>query len=207
MPAPRGRPPDHEAHERILAAAYELFRLEGTRAVGVDTVVERAGVSKMTLYRHFKSKDQLVAAFLDRRAQVWVVDWLVAEIFRRAETPADRLMAVFDVFDSWFRSATFDRCSFIRTLLEYPDGHPTHRAACQHLATLRAFIAGLARDAGIKDGKFADAWLMMVKGSSVAAVEGNRSAARQIKPAARLFLESQLPKEGPPKRRASKRDA
>ncbi|MBL8551572.1 MAG: TetR/AcrR family transcriptional regulator [Hyphomonadaceae bacterium] len=202
MPATRGRPRDTEAHERILAAAYDLFRLHGARAVGVDAIVQRSGVSKMTLYRHFKSKERLVAAFMHRREQLWSLDWLKAEIHRRADDPAERLLAIFDAFDSWFRTAGFDGCSFINILLEHPPGHPTHRAASQHLANIRGILIPLARQAGIKDPKtFADVWHVMMKGSIVTSCEGNRSAARQIKAVARLYLDSQLPPAKPAARK------
>jgi len=91
-----------EERERILAAAYELFAREGIRAVGIDAIVERAGVSQLTLYRHFESKDELVLAFLARREQLWTKEWLEAEVERRAAEPRERLLAIFDVSTSGF---------------------------------------------------------------------------------------------------------
>src|SRR6266540_7429799 len=92
-----------KARDRILEAAYELFSRQGIRAVGIDAIIERSGVARMTLYRHFASKDDLVLAFLERREQRWTQDWLQAEVQRRSDDPAQRLLAVFDVFDEWFR--------------------------------------------------------------------------------------------------------
>src|SRR5262245_52676294 len=106
-----------EARERILTAAYELFAQEGIRAVGLDDVVARAGVAPMTLHRHFASKDDLVLAFLERREQLWTKDWLEAEVKRRASEPDEQLLAIFDVFDEWFRQDDFEGCSFINVLL------------------------------------------------------------------------------------------
>jgi AcrR family transcriptional regulator len=63
------------ARERIVDTAYELFSRRGVRAVGVDEVIKRAGVAKATLNRHFPSKDDLVVAFLERREQLWTLDW------------------------------------------------------------------------------------------------------------------------------------
>src|SRR4029077_15652150 len=79
-----------DARERIMVVAYDLFCKHGIRAVGVDTIIEQADVAKMTLYRHFGSKDELVLAVLDRREHLWTRDWLQAEVMRRAEQPADR---------------------------------------------------------------------------------------------------------------------
>jgi AcrR family transcriptional regulator len=71
MTGPVGR---QDARERILDAAYSLFAQYGTRSVGVDAIIERSGVAKMTLYRHFKSKQDLVLAFLERRGALWTED-------------------------------------------------------------------------------------------------------------------------------------
>jgi len=183
-----------DVRERILAAAYELFSRQGTRNVGIDAIVEASGVAKMSLYRHFHSKEQLVAAFMNRREQRWTVDWLKAEACRRGTSPAGRLLAIFDVFNDWFRSAEFDGCSFVNVLLEYPSDHPMRQTAGVHLANIRNFLKELAVEAGIEDAQtFADVWHIMMKGSIVTACEGNQDAAREVKIAARLFLDSYLP--------------
>lgn len=174
-----------------MAAAYELFSRQGTRNVGIDAIVERSGVAKMSLYRHFRSKQDLVTAFLTRREKLWTIDWLKSDVCRRARSPAKRLLAIFDVFSDWFQSDKFDGCSFINVLLEYPAGHPSHRTAGVHLANIRAFLKELAAEAGIKDTQtFADTWHIMMKGAIVAACEGNHDAAREVKVAAGLFLNS-----------------
>lgn len=193
------------ARERVLAAAYELFSREGTRNVGVDAIVERSRVAKMTLYRHFASKQDLVAAFLGRRHQLWTIDWLKAEVCRRAKSPASRLLAIFDVFNDCFHSDAFDGCSFINVLLEYPSGHPSRQTAAVHLADIRVFLKELAAEAGIQNSQaFAKTWHILMKGSIVAACEGLYDAARDAKVVARLFLNSRLPavrsRQLPPKR-------
>src|SRR3954465_6665053 len=95
------------ARERVLDAAYELFSRRGIQAVGVDAVIERSGVARQTLYRHFGSKQELVLAFLERREEVWTRGWLQTSIEARASDPAERLLAIFDVFDEWFRTPEF----------------------------------------------------------------------------------------------------
>ncbi|MGH3021140.1 MAG: helix-turn-helix domain-containing protein, partial [Gaiellaceae bacterium] len=74
-----------EARERILDSAYELFSRRGIRDVGIDEIVEHSGVAKATLHRHFRSKDELVLAFLVRREELWTREWLEAEARRRGE--------------------------------------------------------------------------------------------------------------------------
>ena len=144
----------------------------------------------MTLYRHFASKDDLVLAFLQRREELWTRDWLQAEVERRATEPGQRLLAVFDVFDEWFRREDFEGCSFINVLLEIADPiSPLHRASASHLARIRFFVERLAAEAGVEDPKgFASKWHILMKGSIVAAAEGDREAARRAQKVGALLL-------------------
>ena len=176
--------------ERIDETAYELFSSRGVRGVGIDELVARSGVAKMTLYRHYPSKDALAIAFLRRREALWTRDWLQAEVERRAPAPAERLLAIFDIFDAWFRRADFEGCSFINVLLETDrKDHPVRRAAVEHLATIRVFLAALAAQAGVADADaFARQWHILMKGSIVAAGEGDRKAALRAREMGRLLL-------------------
>lgn len=177
------------ARERIDRTAYELFSRRGVRAVGIDELVARSGVAKMTLYRHYASKDQLALAFLRRREELWTRGWLQAEVERRAEAPAARLLAIFDVFDRWFRRADFEGCSFINVLLESEPGQAVREASVAHLAAIRGFLRGLAEAAGIADADgFARQWHILMKGSIVAAGEGDKDAARRAQALGRLLL-------------------
>ena len=188
------------ARERIDQTVYELFSRNGIRAVGVDTISARSGVAKMTLYRHYPSKDDLALAFLRRREELWTRSWLQQEVERRARTPAERLLAVFDVFDKWFRRSDFEGCSFIKVLLEHDEqGHPVRKAAETHIETIRAFLRQLAADAGVRDADaFARQLQMVMMGSIVAAHAGDRDAARRAKDVALLLLARAGIKTGKP---------
>jgi AcrR family transcriptional regulator len=183
-----------DARERLLTAAYDLFSVHGVQAVGVDAIIERSGVARQTMYRHFGSKQDLVLAFLERREQVWTQGWLAAAVHRRARSPRRRLLAIFDVFDEWFRAPGFEGCSFINVMLEHPDeGHPLHIAAAEYLARIRVFVAGLAAEAGVADPEpFARQWHILMKGSIVSAGEGDREAARRAQRLGRLLLDAEL---------------
>ena len=183
---------NRDARERLLTAAYELFSREGVQAVGVDSIIERSGVARQTMYRHFRSKQDLVLAFLERREAVWTVGWLQAESARRASDPGQRLLAIFDVFDEWFRRPDFEGCSFINVLLEYPDpDHPLHQACADYLASIRGFLEALAREAGVRNPEgFARQWHILMKGSIVAAGEGDHDAALRAQAVGRLLLDS-----------------
>jgi AcrR family transcriptional regulator len=176
------------ARDRILASAYDLFSRKGVRAVGVDEVIARAEVAKATLYRHFASKDDLVLAFLQEREQVWTKDWVEAEARRRGDTPEDQLLAIFDLFDEWFQREDFEGCSFINLLLEMNDREtPIGRASA--VANIRSIVRGLAEEAGLSEPEqFAHSWHILMKGSIVAASEGDRDAARRAQAMGRLLI-------------------
>ena len=179
-----------QARERILDTAYELFSRHGIRAVGVDEVIQRAGVAKATLYRHFPSKDELVLAFLRRREQVWTLDWVEAEAKRGGSTPEEQLLAIFDAFDSWFRRDDFEACSFINVMLEMGPEHPATTASIQHLKNIRSIVQRLAEEAGLRDpDSFARSWHILMKGSIVSAAEGDKEAAQRAKSMARLLVD------------------
>ncbi|MCK0173600.1 MULTISPECIES: TetR/AcrR family transcriptional regulator [Mycobacteriaceae] len=177
-------PESPSARDRILATAYDLFTRRGIRDVGVDEVVDRAGVAKTTLYRHFPSKDELVIAFLAQREQVWTVEMVDRQSHRRADDPEGRLLAIFDVFDDWFAEHNdFEACSFIKVLLEMGADGPVGRACIEHLANIRAIVAERARLAGLRDvDEFTLAFNVLMKGSIVAAAEGDAAAAKRAKP-------------------------
>jgi len=181
--------PEPEARDRILDTAYDLFSRRGIRDVGVDELIERAGVAKATLYRHFPSKDELVLAFLEQREQRWTLDWLEAEARRGGSTPEEQLLAIFDAFDGWFRRPDFEACSFINVLLEMGPEHPGGRASIQHLENIRSIVRRLAREAGLRDpDSFARSWHILQKGSIVSAAEGDVEAAQRAKALARLLI-------------------
>jgi AcrR family transcriptional regulator len=177
--------------QRILDAAYDLFCANGINQVGIETILAKSGCAKASLYSNFDSKIDLAVAFLDRRERVWTRGWLESEIKRRASNPKARLLAIFDVFDGWFRKRSFEGCSFIDALLEAKANSAVREAAAIHLAKIRAVIHGLAEEANLKEPeKFAQVWHMLMKGSIVSACEGNRNAAREAKDAARMILQN-----------------
>ncbi len=176
--------------ERVVRAAYDLFSRHGTRAVGVDAVIGEAGVAKMTLYRNFASKDDLILAFLERREVLWTYGWVRAESQRRGDGPAQRLLAIFELFGEWFAQPDFEGCSFITTLLEVTNrDSPVRQASVQHLANIRSYLCELASQAGVADpDSFARQWHILMKGSIVAAAEGDTQAAARARELGILLL-------------------
>jgi AcrR family transcriptional regulator len=178
------------ARERILEACYELFSQRGIRAVGVNEVIERAGVATATLYRHFPSKDELVLAFLEMRERRWTHGLIEAEAQRRGSDPEQRLLAIFDVFDEWFHRDDFEACSFINVLLEMGPQHSAGGASVEYLEHIRSIVQGFAGEAGLRDTEsFARSWDILMKGSIVSAAEGDVEAAPRGKAMARLLID------------------
>lgn len=142
-------PLGNSAHERILQAAQRLFYLNGVRATGVDKVIAEAKVTKVTFYRHFPSKDDLIEAFLHQRHQTWIT-WFGGAIagFARAQSPAERrnapLLPVLHAAKELFGSATFRGCAFANTVAEFGGSVPSILSiASQHKKEVAGVIATL----------------------------------------------------------------
>lgn len=185
-----GAPTRIPARERILDAASTAFYRRGIGAVGVDAVVAEAGVAKATLYHHFRSKDELVVAFLRRRDERWR-DWLRAAVERLAPDAGGRPLAVFDALGEWFASDDFRGCAFINAAAEIADpAHPARTAVEDHKRLLGDYLAEILREAGAADpATDAGALLLLVEGAIVSALieRDAASAARARRAAARIL--------------------
>jgi AcrR family transcriptional regulator len=161
--------PELPARERILETAGRLFYRDGFHAVGIDTVIAEAGVAKMTLYRHFPSKDDLIAAYLERSDRE-VMDWLEAEI-ADVDDPRAKLVAAFDAITKLATSPRCLGCTFQGAASEFPDpDHPGHRVALAHKRAVLERFGGLAREAGLYDPDgLAAQLLLLMDGAWVAA--------------------------------------
>jgi AcrR family transcriptional regulator len=153
--SPRPRRAAAETREHILTVAGELFYREGIRATGVDTVAARAKVAPPTLYRLFRTKDDLVAAYVDRCSAAYK-DRLTSATQPSAGEPRERLLAVFDVFAADALVDTCRGCPFLLVIAEFPDpASPAHRAAVAHKAwvrdLLRQLVGELATHSPIDD--------------------------------------------------------
>ncbi|MGH3636142.1 MAG: TetR/AcrR family transcriptional regulator [Mycobacterium sp.] len=187
--------PAPSARERIVATAYALFTRRGVRAVGMDQVIEGAGVAKATLYRHFPTKNDLVLAVLARREQLWTYQLIEAQSRRRGKTPEEQLLAIFDVLYDWFHQCDdYDGCSFTRVLLEMGATHPTGMASIEYMENFRDIVRHRAHEAGLLDvDNFARCFHILIKGVMIAAAEGDDAAAQRGRDMARLLIEQHRP--------------
>jgi AcrR family transcriptional regulator len=139
-----------KTRQRLLAAARKLFYENGICATGVSAVAAKAGVTKMTLYAHFSSKDDLVAAYLEDNDRRW------QEFMERKlsgyEDPRDRLLAVCDAYREYFTARELRGCAFVNCAAEFPDpDHPARRRIGRHKAGIRERLRELAAEAGAKE--------------------------------------------------------
>jgi AcrR family transcriptional regulator len=189
------RPPAVPARERIVSTAYALFTRRGVRGVGIDEIISQSGVAKATMYRHFRTKNDLVLAVLQRREQLWTFDLVEQQSRLRGNTPEEQLLAIFDVFHDWFQKREdFDGCSFINVLLELGAAHPAGQASIQYLDNIRTIVRERAEAAGLVDvDDFARSWHILMKGSIIAAAEGDLQAAQRAQAMGRSLIEQHRP--------------
>lgn len=164
------------ARDRILRTAHNLFYRDGIRATGVDRLIAESGVAKLTFYRHFSSKDDLVRAFLDYRHERWMA-WFVDALGRHGAVAGGGLAPLVTTMAEWFASPTFRGCAFINSVVEM-GGSLTGVAdtALRHKQDMVQVIADLLPDT--EDARaVADAAALAVDGAMVRAQMGQTAVA------------------------------
>jgi AcrR family transcriptional regulator len=154
------------ARERILQSARRLFYERGIRAVGVEAVVEDAGVTKMSLYRHFASKDGLVAACLgEREAAFWA--WFDGKLAEHRGEPRAQLLALFRGLAKRTTAPGFRGCPMTNAAIEFPEpDHPGRKVAETHKRELWEWLRELAAGTGASDPEvLADGLLLLFEGA------------------------------------------
>jgi AcrR family transcriptional regulator len=183
------------ARDRILDTASELFYRDGFQAVGVDTIIARSGVAKMTLYRHFRSKDELIAAYLERsNDEFW--SWL-DDAIAAAPSPRAKLIAALEATAKLATSPRCLGCTFQAAASEFPDQeHSGHAVAIAHKRAVLERLTDLARAARLRDpAELATELLLLMDGAWVAArMFGPRSHARSVAGAARVLIAAHVPR-------------
>ncbi|MCW2512840.1 MAG: regulatory protein TetR [Mycobacterium sp.] len=184
------------ARERLLDAANELFYREGTQTVGIDRIIEHAGVAKASLYNTFGSKEELVRAYLESR-HARTTERLGAAVEAHTD-PVERLLAVFDAQGTMFASPSFNGCAFISASAEAPPGGSIERAADDYRGDIRGLFTRLARDAGAPDpAALAHQLHLIYDGAGISArMDRDPSAAIAARTAAAALLATELTSAG-----------
>jgi len=180
--------------DELVGKALKAFYAHGFHATGMDRLVEETGISKTSMYKHFRSKEDLILAALERR-DVDFRAWLFGRMAALGKSPRGQLLALFDALAEWFREPGFRGCMFVKAASEFQDAKdPIHAQAAAHKALLFEYLSKLAAEAGAKDaGALARQLLLLKEGAIVTAqVEGRREAAAEAKAAAATLLNAAL---------------
>lgn len=170
------RPPD-DARKRILEAAERLFYAEGIRAIGVDAVADAASVTKRTLYYHFATKEDLVAAYLDVRDEA-TLSALHGTPSDRGTRPGDRILGVFDYVERWSKTAAYRGCPFNNAVAEQGTSPKVTAIARRHKETMKRWFSDHASEGGAKRADETGARLLVLLDGALngAAVFGSAEA-------------------------------
>ena len=157
------------ARERILTVACDLFYRDGIRAVGIDRIIAEAGVAKASLYANFRSKDDLIVAYLACLRDLWEAD--VEAALATVDDPVDRIRRLFEMVADDFADTGFRGCPFANAAAEYPDAdHPSRRVTDDYRSWLRSRLAEQAEAAGLDDpAGVAAALVLLYDGACVGA--------------------------------------
>ncbi|MFD4504672.1 TetR/AcrR family transcriptional regulator [Streptomyces sp. NPDC058457] len=181
------------ARERLLSAANELFYAEGVQTVGIDRIIEHAGVAKASLYNTFGGKEQLIRAYLDSR-HAKLTERLLRGV-DGADNPRDRLLAVFDAQAELFTEQDYHGCAFVAASAEAKHGSAIEEASDAYRAWVRALFTDLARDAGAPDPEtLARRLHLLYDGGGVSArMDRDPSVGAVAREAAAVLIDAALP--------------
>jgi AcrR family transcriptional regulator len=188
--------PPTTGRDRLILHAIELFYSHGFNAVGIDQIIESAGVTTTTFYKHFESKDDLMVAAVKQRDEWESAAWGRAIYKVAGDDPRAQLLALFDVLDEWFNAPDYRGCIFINTAAEFPNPHdPIHQAAAAHKRKARDDWRDIARSSGVQDAEtFADQYALLVEGTLIMRqVHGRNDAARVARPIVEQLIERFIP--------------
>ena len=153
----------------LFQTAARLFYQHGYRATGVDTIAAESGIGKMTLYRHYPSKDDLIVAYLQNSNQEFWNNF--EQIIKEAPTPRGKLLAFFEALQDYAVTPACYGCPFLNVATEYPEAdYPGHQVAIEHKLSVRARFFQLAEEAGAHQPEaLADALFLLMDGAYMAA--------------------------------------
>ncbi len=180
--------------DELVSKALKVFYRDGFHATGMDKLVMETGVSKTSMYKHFRTKEDLIVAALRLRDENFRA-WFYQRTGELADTPAEQLIASFDALKEWFEEDGFRGCMFIKAGAEYQDAdHPIHVQAAEHKQLLLVHFTSVAERAGVHDAeKLARQIVLLQEGAIVSAVLlKNCDPAEHAKDAARNLLATAL---------------
>lgn len=178
--------------DELVQKALEAFYQNGFHATGMDTLVKQTGISKTSMYKHFRTKEDLILAVLRLRDEKFR-NWLYRRMEELADTPREQLIAMFDALAEWFNEPGYKGCMFIKASSEYQDAsHPIHQQSADHKRLLERYISELAKKAGVSNpDRVARQLLLLKEGAIVTGHLGHtNNPAQDAKTAAINLLEA-----------------
>ncbi|PXW86899.1 TetR family transcriptional regulator [Nitrosomonas sp. Nm84] len=156
---------------KLLSTACRLFCKEGIHATGIARIIEESGVARRTLYLHFGSKENLLKAVFEAEASIWFC-WFDRDLPAMQCSPIERILAVFDLMQSWFASKDFYGCVFINAVAEHDKGNSwIQEIANQHREKINARLQAMVMESGAKDPELvAEKLSLLIDGTIVTAM-------------------------------------
>jgi AcrR family transcriptional regulator len=179
--------------DQVFQTASRLFYQNGYRAVGVDTIAAESGIGKMTLYRHYPSKDDLIVAYLQDSDRMFWQNF--EEITKETDSPREKLLSFFEALQKYVSTPACYGCPFLNVATEYPDpDYPGHQVALAHKQSVRARFRQLAKQAGARNpDRLADQLFLLMDGAYMASrMFGPENPATQVASAARTLIDAAL---------------
>ncbi len=184
----------NQIQEKILDTAMQLFYEKGLQAVGVDEIVLQAGIAKMTLYKYFLSKDQLILAVVERSEEKWW-NWFTTELYQRSKLPKKQLLIIFDLLFSSFQETNYRGEPFINARIRVLDTmYPIFLVSEKFISQLKEFILDKVKQANIAGpNQVAEQFILLIVGANILSnidKEISKTATRNAKKIASLILKS-----------------
>jgi AcrR family transcriptional regulator len=178
----------------LISGALKVFYENGFHASGMDLVAKEVGISKTSIYKHFRTKEELILATLDLR-DTQFREWLMGFAESRASTPKEQILAIFDAHNEWFNQKDFQGCLFIKATSEYQNmKDPIHKLAAKHKELILNFIEKKAKWMGAHEPKeLSEQINLLIEGSIVVAkMSGPKDVIANSKKTASLLLDHSL---------------
>jgi len=179
---------------KILVVATDLFQTRGINSTGVDTIVAVAGTTKMTLYKYFTSKENLILEVLNKGHQDFQT-WLSDKLNTNTKRPSEKLQKLFEFIEEWVTSPNFRGMGFIKASAEFPnEENPVHQLSSEQSRQFRQYISSLATEAGIKDADGLALQLSLLFEGAVQAEQMKRGsgAMKYAKKASKILIDGAL---------------
>jgi AcrR family transcriptional regulator len=177
--------------DKLFQTAARLFYRHGYRAIGVDTIAAESGIGKMTLYRHYSSKDDLIVAYLRDSNELFWNNF--EQITGAASTPREKLLAFFQALQNYVNDPACYGCPFLNVTAEYPDSdYAGHQVALEHKQSVRTRFRQLAKEAGVEKPEIlADQLFLLMDGAYMASrTFGTKNPAVHVVEAARVLIDA-----------------